>query len=408
MKKLLLSLLFAATCFGQHDAVTVLEDGLGHGTINTPGVAGAVLPYYYMGPYTYDWTGSTFINYPGTVVTNYSQTIVQANTFIAGTPVTVNAAGTWVAAYATGTLAAANAIGIVSAAGLSASQFTVVTQGVCNIGGSSLTNGAIYYVPLVQGAAVTSTAPSTAGQYVYPLATATTTSILYVSTSTPSVVYALGVGASSVTFGSGGAGSTNYAVYVSGGSASNGGASVQFLRNGTVTGGVGTVSGLFGGASSDTAVSAATGNNIDFYYGGTPTLVGQFTSTGLQEASVNNVVNVMAYGAVGDGSTNDQTAVQNAINALGGTGTVFFPSGHNFYVGAGAFGIKVFGSVTLQGAGLTLNHSNALGNSSVISYKGSGYAVGFDPDGSAYTTAGGMRDIAVSGATETGATGIQI
>ena len=46
------------------------------------------------------------------------------------------------------------------------------------------------------------------------------------------------------------------------------------LRKCSVTGGVGTASGLFGGASSDTAIYAASGNNIDFYYGGQ--LMGQF------------------------------------------------------------------------------------------------------------------------------------
>src|SRR5271169_3172639 len=118
MKKLIAFLCLATAAFGQHDAVTVLQDGLGHGTINTPGVNGAVLPYYYMGPYTYDFTGSTFINYPGTTITNYSATIVQANSFVAGEAVTVNGSGVWIAALNTGTLAAANALGVVSSSGL--------------------------------------------------------------------------------------------------------------------------------------------------------------------------------------------------------------------------------------------------------------------------------------------------
>ena len=359
MKKYLLALLFATACYGQHDAVTVLQDGLGHGTINTPGVNGAVLPYYYMGPFTYDFTGSTLINATTTTVTNYSQTIVQANTFVAGTPVTVNGSGVWVACYATGTLANANAIGIVSAGGLSATQFTVVTQGVCNVGGSSLTPGSIYYVPLVQGTAVTSTAPSTAGQYVYPLATATTSSILYVSTSTPSVVYALGVGANSVTFGSGGTGSSNYVVYVNGGSGSNGGASLQFERNGSVTGGVGTYSGLFGGSSSDTTISAATGNNIDFYYGGTPTLVGQFTSTGLSVPlstasttyQTGAIVDAGGLGVAGAIYGNSTLNLAGQLNANATTASSSYTTGA--IVDAGGLGVagSIYGNTNLNIAG---------------------------------------------------------
>lgn len=43
---------------------------------------------------------------------------------------------------------------------------------------------------------------------------------------------------------------------------------------------------------------------------------------------VYNVIN--DFGAVGDGSTNDQTAIQNALNAAQGGGTVLFPPDHVF------------------------------------------------------------------------------
>lgn len=48
------------------------------------------------------------------------------------------------------------------------------------------------------------------------------------------------------------------------------------------------------------------------------------------------LVNVKAYGAAGDGTTNDNTAIQNAINALpSGGGTLYFPAG-TFYMNTAA------------------------------------------------------------------------
>jgi hypothetical protein len=120
-------------------------------------------------------------------LTTISQVVVQANSFVAGEAVTINSSGTWVAATANSTLVASNAVGIVQSTGLTSNGFTVVTDGVCTVTGGSFTTGSIYYVPLSAGV-VTSTAPSTVGNYVYPLATASSSSTLLVNPSTPSVV----------------------------------------------------------------------------------------------------------------------------------------------------------------------------------------------------------------------------
>ena len=186
MKKLLPFLLAAflpLTAHAQRQSVTVDPNGLGAGTFNTAGIS-----YYFMGPNTYDFNGSTILNAGVTVTaTAVYQAVTQANSFVAGEPVAMNSSGVWVGASANSTLLAANAVGVVSSTGLSSSAFQVVTDGLCVVSGGSFTTGSIYYVPVAAGV-VTSTAPSTAGQYVYPLATALSATVLSVSTSTPSIV----------------------------------------------------------------------------------------------------------------------------------------------------------------------------------------------------------------------------
>ena len=186
MKKILpfiLAALVPLTAHAQRQSVTVNPNGLGAGTFNTAGIS-----YYFMGPNTYDFMGSTILNAVLNVTaTAVSQTVSQANSFVAGEAVTINSGGTWVGASANSTLAAANAVGIVSSTGLSSTSFQVVIDGLCVVSGGSFTTSSIYYVPLAAGV-VTSTAPSSVGQYVYPLATALSATVLSVSTSTPSIV----------------------------------------------------------------------------------------------------------------------------------------------------------------------------------------------------------------------------
>ena len=186
MKKPLLFLALASAAFAQHQSVTVLPDGKGDGTFNTAGIN-----YYYGGANTYDFTNSTLVGggfFANGVSVNF--TVTQANSFVAGQPVTINASGVWIGASANSTLLASNALGIVSSLGLSAASFNVVMEGTCVVAGGSFTPSTIYYVPLSAGV-VTSTAPSTIGQYVYPVATSVSATVLNVALSTPSIVVAL-------------------------------------------------------------------------------------------------------------------------------------------------------------------------------------------------------------------------
>ena len=96
---------------------------------------------------------------------------------------------------------------------------------------------------------------------------------------------------------------------------------------------------------------------------------------------------VKAYGAVGDDSTDDSTAIQAAITAVGnaGGGIVYFPTASDKY--AFGTGLTIPTGVYLVGTGK---------NSSIIRYTGTGTAV--SPDGTGNNT-GGIRNmsIAVSG-----------
>jgi hypothetical protein len=63
------------------------------------------------------------------------------------------------------------------------------------------------------------------------------------------------------------------------------------------------------------------------------------------ESKLQDVVSVKDFGAVGDGTTNDTTAVQTAVNAVGAGGAVYFPKGSYFVTSlTGATNILFFGS----------------------------------------------------------------
>lgn len=73
---------------------------------------------------------------------------------------------------------------------------------------------------------------------------------------------------------------------------------------------------------------------------------------------------VKVYGAVGDGSTADNAAIQNAINDAhsAGGGSVFFPPG-NYRITASAIELKAGVKLLGEGYGslITLDRSGALG-----------------------------------------------
>ena len=86
----------------------------------------------------------------------------------------------------------------------------------------------------------------------------------------------------------------------------------------------------------------------------------QQTGTGAALRTLSNnfadVLSVKDFGAVGDGSTNDTTAIQNALNAAAGTSKLFIPAGtyhvqdtilipsNTHFVGSGELSIIKMGS----------------------------------------------------------------
>src|SRR3989339_61745 len=64
------------------------------------------------------------------------------------------------------------------------------------------------------------------------------------------------------------------------------------------------------------------GTNVGLSYNGTAPDIGRWESS-----YSSNLINVKNYGATGNGSTNDATSIQNAINDCPTGGTVYFPNG---------------------------------------------------------------------------------
>jgi hypothetical protein len=109
------------------------------------------------------------------------------------------------------------------------------------------------------------------------------------------------------------------------------------------------------------------------------------------------------FNATGDGTTNDLTALQAAVDALpAGKGTVYIPAG-TYNLGADASGLIV------QGSGITIiGDSAGSGNAgTTLLYTGAGAALGINPQtsGAATTDRFKISDIKISGSSS-GAIGI--
>lgn len=118
------------------------------------------------------------------------------------------------------------------------------------------------------------------------------------------------------------------------------------------------------------------------------------------------VYNVKDYGAVGNGTTDDTTAIQSALNALPATGgTVYFPGG-TYLIGSGL--TSSLNSIELRGTGNRGQDTSVAFGASRIHYTGSSDAFVFNSAASS-TLFGGpvIRDLHLSG-TSSGACGIRI
>ena len=107
------------------------------------------------------------------------------------------------------------------------------------------------------------------------------------------------------------------------------------------------------------------------------TLIG--TASYALNAKSNNVYNVKDYGAVGDGTTNDTTAIQTAINAVkvAGFGTVYFPDGTFVITGSLTLPSNPQCDISLEGEGSNISIIKQTSNANAIYFDmndGSGWA----------------------------------
>ena len=108
--------------------------------------------------------------------------------------------------------------------------------------------------------------------------------------------------------------------------------------------------------------------------------IGAFVQSGVtvsltakQIGSLGPDVNVVAYGATGNGSTDDHAEIQKAINAAGNGGTVFLPATPNASYLIGATITIPYQYFTLRGergSGLTLANGSTLRCSSLVTPSG--------------------------------------
>jgi parallel beta-helix repeat protein len=116
-----------------------------------------------------------------------------------------------------------------------------------------------------------------------------------------------------------------------------------------------------GSGSPGGVVSANPGSVYMDYTNGAVYIKESGTSTGgWSQVGMNTYYSVTAYGAVGDGTTNDASAVQSAIDALPATGgTVFFPGGKTYLIDSVRLTVTQ-SNVTLLGEGTsTLKWANS-------------------------------------------------
>ena len=159
--------------------------------------------------------------------------------------------------------------------------------------------------------------------------------------------------------------------------AAGGGGALAELVNNAWQCGLGTSTG--GTASINPGTAGQIGG-----YAANGTVISPLTS--IQATSVNGVLNVTAYGAKGDGATDNTTAINNAVAALGPNGgTISFPS---------ASGSYKFSSKIVMPKNVMLE---CAGDSSVLQYTGTSAAlVWSDATVNSYRQ-GGWRDCVLEG-----------
>lgn len=124
-----------------------------------------------------------------------------------------------------------------------------------------------------------------------------------------------------------------------------------------------------------------------------PPFAGAVTSGYTVADKLSQVLSVKDFDAVGDGTTDDTTAIQAAINAACG-----LPDGGAVYFPAGAY--KVTSTLTVNQSNVSL-YGDGPGASFIFPYGDYGNVITFQSDGGAYLFRNSMRDLAIYTQTDT-------
>ena len=122
---------------------------------------------------------------------------------------------------------------------------------------------------------------------------------------------------------------------------------------------------IYGGSSPAGTPTRLAGNNVNTLY--------KLTQTGTGSASAipvwkqDNIFNVKDYGAIGNGSADDTTSIQNAITAaIAVNGCVYFPAGTYAYGSTTDLSIVCNGSISFKGDGWRVSKLLYLGTSNAL------------------------------------------
>lgn len=110
----------------------------------------------------------------------------------------------------------------------------------------------------------------------------------------------------------------------------------------------------------------------------------------IDEDTFENIINVKQYGALGDGSTVDDTAINLAIADLTAGKFLFFPKSSGEYIISTDLTPIPIGAGVISAPGAWIKRSAAAANTVFFEALGNNHFIGLNLDGNAYPTSGGI------------------